>query len=300
MQINNIKRSAVIVGCARDCEAFLPAVLQNVTRIASLYSQVAFVFVENDSKDNTRTILQRWLSERAGSFLVCLNGLAAEGAKRTARLAIARNAYMKALHYHQLAKHDHLLVLDFDIVNANVISEESLVEAIRFLDSSRQNAGVFANQLPYYDIWALRHDVWCPDDCWAQIANRPPYVPRHRAIERYFTSRQIRISPDSPPVAVRSAFGGLGIYKLDFVRTARYVGLLPGGSEICEHVAFNEAAIRVGGLLYIFPRLLNHPPPEHIIPRLSGLRRLAADLDPRSYPVVRLYKRLLGQRRHSD
>jgi hypothetical protein len=297
VQVKDTKRSVVIVGCARDCEAFLPAVLQNVSRIANLYSHAAFVFVENDSRDNTREILQRWLSERANSFLVCLNGLAAQETRRTARLAIARNAYMEAMHYHHLAKLDHLLVLDFDIVNTNVISEESLGEAIRFLDSSSQNAAVFANQLPYYDIWALRHDVWCPDDCWGKIANRPAYLPRHRAIERYFTSRQVRISPDSPPVAVRSAFGGLGIYKLDFVRAARYVGLLPDGSEICEHVAFNEAAVRMGGILYVYPRLLNHAPPEHIHPRFSGLWRLAADLDPRSYPLVRLYKRLLAQKR---
>jgi mannosyltransferase 1 (CAP59) len=297
MQVKGVNRSVVIVGCARDCEAFLPAVLQNISRIATLYSDAAFVFVENDSRDNTREILQRWLNERASSFLVCLDGLAAQEKRRTARLAIARNAYMEALHYHHLAKLDHLLVLDFDIVNTDLISEESLAEAIRFLDSSSQNAAVFANQLPYYDIWALRHDVWCPDDCWAQIANRPPYFPRHRAIERYFTSRQVRISPDSPPVAVRSAFGGLGIYKLDFVRGARYLGLLPDGSETCEHVAFNEAAARMGGLLYIYPRLLTHAPPEHIHPRFSGLWRLAADLDPRSYPLVRLYKRLLMQKR---
>jgi hypothetical protein len=297
MRVKDFRRSAVIVGCARDCEAFLPAVLENISRIANLYSHAAFVFVENDSRDNTREILRRWLSERASSFLICLDGLAAQERRRTARLAIARNAYMEAVHCHHLAKRDHLLVLDFDIVNTEVISEESIAEAIRFLDSSSQNAGVFANQLPYYDIWALRHDAWCPDDCWAQIANRPPYLPRHRAIERYFTSRQIRISPDSPPVAVRSAFGGLGIYKLDFVRAARYVGLLPDGSEICEHVAFNEAAARMGGMLHIYPRLLNHAPPEHIHPRFSGLWRLAADLDPRSYPLVRLYKRLVVQKR---
>jgi Cryptococcal mannosyltransferase 1 len=297
MQTKDTKRSVVIVGCARDCEAFLPAVLQNVRRIANLYSHAAFVFVENDSRDNTREILHRWLSERPSSFLVCLDGLAAQEKRRTARLAIARNAYMDAVHHHHMAKFDHLLVLDFDIVNTNVISEESLAETIRFLDSSSQNAAVFANQLPYYDIWALRHDVWCPEDCWAKIANRPAYLPRHRAIERYFTSRQVRISPDSPPVAVRSAFGGLGLYKLDFVRAARYVGLLPDGSEICEHVAFNEAAVRLGGMLYIYPRLLNRTPPEHIHPRFSGLWRLAADLDPRSYPLVRLYRRLLGQKR---
>jgi hypothetical protein len=58
MQMKNIKRRAVTVGWARDCEIFLPAVLQNIARIANLYSQTAFVFVENDSTDNTRGMLQ--------------------------------------------------------------------------------------------------------------------------------------------------------------------------------------------------------------------------------------------------
>jgi Cryptococcal mannosyltransferase 1 len=291
MQIKNTKRSAVIVGCARDCEAFLPAVLQNVTTIANLYSHAAFVFVENDSTDNTREMLRKWLRKHACSFLVCLNELAAQEPRRTARLAIARNTYMEWLHSQHLEQFDHLVVLDFDSVNTSAISQESLTAAIRFLDNSSQNAAVFANQLPYYyDVWALRHDVWCPGDCLAEINNRPAYLPRHRAVERYLTRRQLSISPNTPPIAVRSAFGGLGIYKLDFVRAARYVGLLSDGSGVCEHVAFNEAAVRAGGVLYIFPELLNQAPPEHIHPPLSGLWRLAADLEPVVSPVRRLLK----------
>jgi glycosyltransferase involved in cell wall biosynthesis len=258
MEIKNTKRSAVIVGCARNCEPFLPTVLQNVTTIATLYSQAAFVLVENDSTDNTREILQKWLNKRGCSHLICLNELAAHETRRTARLAIARNSYMEVvLQSRNLAQFDHLIVIDFDDANANVISVESLMAAIRFLDSAKQNAAVFANQLPYYDIWALRHDVWCPENCWREIENRPAYLARHRAVERYVKRRQVNIPPNTPAVAVRSAFGGLGIYKLDFVRAARYVGLLPDGSEICEHVAFNEAIVRAGGVLYIFPKLLN-------------------------------------------
>jgi glycosyltransferase involved in cell wall biosynthesis len=283
MQIKNTRRTVVIVGCARDCETFLPAVLQNVATIASLYSQAAFVFVENDSTDNTREILQKWLSNRPHSFLLNPKVSRAHEAKPTARLAIARNTYMDALNSHRLAWFDHLVVLDFDNVNTTVISDESLAAAIEFLDNTSQNAAIFANQLTYYDVWALRHDVWCPEDCWAEVESRPAYLPRHRAVARYLTRRQLNIPPNAAPIAVRSAFGGLGIYKLDFVRAARYIGLRPDGSWICEHVGFNETAVRAGGVLYIFPKLLNQAPPEHIYPRLSGFRRLAADLDPRSY-----------------
>src|SRR5215471_6556117 len=224
MQIKNTRRTVVIVGCARDCETFLPAVLQNVATIASLYSEAAFIFVENDSTDNTREILQKWLSGRANSLLICLDGLIIREQRRSARLAIARNIYMDALHQHQFVEFDHLVVLDFDGPNADFIPERSLLAAITFLNSAPRNAAVFANQVPhYYDIWALRHDAWCPEDCWVQVENRPIYLPRHRAIERYVTTRQLNIPIDTPPVLVRSAFGGLGIYKLDFVRTARYV-----------------------------------------------------------------------------
>jgi len=299
-QIRHVKRSAVVVGCARNCEAFLLDVLQNIDRLTKLYFEVAFIFVENDSADDTPKILKAWLSHRPLSHLISLTGLATQETRRTARLAIARNAYMEMLDAACLAHFDHLVVLDFDDVNTTPISEKSFAEAMRFLDSCDQNAGVFANQLPYYDIWALRHDSWCPGDCWSEVENRPAYLPKHRAVERYFQQRQIEIDPNARPVPVRSAFGGLAIYKMKFARSARYVGVLPDGSEVCEHVAFNRDMVLAGGILYIFPKLLNNAPPEHVSHRLTGIRRYIADLDPQSYkfyhhlaPVMRACKGIL-------
>jgi glycosyltransferase involved in cell wall biosynthesis len=279
-----VKRCAVIVGCARNCEAYLLNVFTNIDKLTKLYYKVAFVVVENDSSDDTPKILQAWLRNRPDSHLISLNGLAVHEKRRTARLAIARNTYMEMLNAAYLTHFDHLVVLDFDNVNASPISEESFGEAIRYLDSCDENAGVFANQLPYYDIWALRHDYWCPGDCWSEVENRPAYLPRHRAVERYFRQRQIEIKPNTRPVPVQSAFGGLAVYKMKFVRFARYVGLLRDGSEVCEHVAFNRDVVGAGGMLYIFPKLLNHAPPEHVgQQRLMGVRRYLADVDPRSY-----------------
>ena len=211
MQIKNSERSAVIVGCARDCEPFLPTVLQNVTTIANLYSQAAFVFVENDSTDKTGEILQKWLSKRGGSRLVCLDGLAAREKRRTARLAIARNSYIEVvLQSPNFARFDHLVVIDFDDANTNGFSAASLTAAIRFLDSISQNAAVFANQLPYYDIWALRHDIWCPNDCWSEVENRPAWLPRHRAVERYVKSSTVKYSSQGPAYSCSISFRRIG------------------------------------------------------------------------------------------
>ena len=53
MSILHTKR-AVFAGCARNCAEAIPYVLNNVSRIAGLFAESAFVFVENDSRDATK------------------------------------------------------------------------------------------------------------------------------------------------------------------------------------------------------------------------------------------------------
>src|SRR5262249_57101791 len=77
-------------------------------------------------------------------------------------------------------------------------------------------------------------------------------------------TRQIAIPADMPPIVVRSAFGGLGIYRLAYALKARYRGLDEMGREVSEHVAFNEAIAAAGGALHIFPALRVWAPAQHL------------------------------------
>ena len=77
-------------------------------------------------------------------------------------------------------------------------------------------------------------------------------------------TRQIVIPPSLPPIAVRSAFGGLGIYRLPAALAARYHGVDATGRETSEHVAFNTTIGRAGGRLHIFPALQVHAPHQHL------------------------------------
>jgi hypothetical protein len=52
------KFKVLFAGCVRDCEKWLPSVLHNIERIASLYVEAAFIFVENDSQDRTKEIIK--------------------------------------------------------------------------------------------------------------------------------------------------------------------------------------------------------------------------------------------------
>src|SRR4030095_1532840 len=86
-----MNRSAVFTGVARDCAAHLPGVLQNLERFAASYRAASFLFVVSDSKDGTRTILERWLADGRSGRVIDLGALEERLAKRTERIAFARN-----------------------------------------------------------------------------------------------------------------------------------------------------------------------------------------------------------------
>jgi hypothetical protein len=69
-------KKAVFAGCARDCSNAIQDVLQNISRMAELFEQSAFVFAENDSKDDTKLELQRWCKNRQNARVLSLDGLA--------------------------------------------------------------------------------------------------------------------------------------------------------------------------------------------------------------------------------
>ena len=220
------KKRAVFVGTARDCSWFLPSVLQNVSRLAALYEDAAFVIAENNSEDETKSMLRTWLSRQSHGHLIDLDGLMAIEQIRTQRIATARNACLDFIFSGAYRDYDHLVMLDFDDVNALPISIEAFLAAVNFLEQNPIAAGVFANQaMAYYDIRALRHAIWCMDDCWKQVAARPRWMPLGLAKILYVDPRQFSIPVAARPIRVRSAFGGLGVYKMSKILDCRYDGL---------------------------------------------------------------------------
>src|SRR5215469_6714691 len=167
--------SAAFVGCAKDCAKHLQGVCENVERLAGLFDKSAFVFIENDSTDNTKEVLRTWVDKHPTAQLISRDGLQASCPVRTMRLAELRNTYLRHMR-HQMRGFDYLIVLDCDEVNENPINSASFERALEFLAQNSRRAGVFANQLgTYYDMWALRHPRLCPGDVWEEILD---YVTR--------------------------------------------------------------------------------------------------------------------------
>jgi hypothetical protein len=250
---------------ARNCEVFADRVLSNLDRLAGAYTNVAYVFGVSDCQDNTRAVFEAWLAKGHKGRVLDLGDLAPTLPLRTARIAFARNACLEAIEAAEFHAFEHVVVVDMDDVLAQSVSPDAFVAAGNWLDARPERAAVFANAAPlYYDIWALRHDPWCPADCWRPIWDSPSKRTETAAKLRELVRRQVPIPADIAPIPVRSAFGGLAIYKRKFVTGRQYKGTDALGREVCEHVAFNEDIGKSGGQLHIFTPLVVAAPVQHL------------------------------------
>jgi glycosyltransferase involved in cell wall biosynthesis len=263
---------AVFAVCVRNVERQLSLVLANIERLATIYDDAAFVFVENDSNDNTRRLLQGWCAARSNARLISEDGVVHRLPPRTVRIAWARNECLSRIKS-TFAEFNHMIVADGDEVNAAPINLEGFKRAAAFLEASPNRAAVFANQIGvYYDLWALRHKRLCPKDIWEETfdAARRNGLSDQEAYQRVFAPKLFSFNPGDPPVRVESAFGGLGIYKIKSVleNTHAYEGykiksiktagkIAHIGWQRCEHVSFHEGFAKRGQTLFIVPSFIN-------------------------------------------
>lgn len=230
--------SVVIIGTARDIDKHLPHTITKIKTIMSLFSKSYVIIYENDSNDKTLEILHKF--SRSTPNVKIINESNVPG-HRTQRLAHARNILMsEALKLNT----EYIVIMDLDEVN-------SALTATNFLTSFEYEntdwAVMTANQNnKYYDLWALRtYDNWMPFDCWE--------CTRNDTIDNCVNSRFKKINTNSKPIPVKSAFGGLGIYKTKYIKpTYKY-----DGASGCEHVPFNNEIVKDGGKIYINPKMIN-------------------------------------------
>jgi hypothetical protein len=274
-QLVNLKsKSVVFAGCARNCASYLPAIERNLRAIASLVGKFGLVVFENDSVDGTGERLRQLLPEANDRSITSLTGLDQRLLYRTERIAFGRNMVAAVLRAAPFNQYDFAVLLDFDDVNVAPVDPDVFAKTFEQLDKDDTWGAAFANSLGvYYDMWALRHPQVCPGDVWLQceLARLSGARSEEEAFQHHFRSRLFQIPTDLSPFPVESAFGGLGIYKLQcFVNTTggyrgdQLCAFQKDGKgyvlhyQACEHVSFHES-VRLQTRLHlkIVPNLVN-------------------------------------------
>lgn len=254
--------NVLVVGLVRNCAKFLKNDISILYNSLSEAKNLHWLLVESDSEDDTIDILKDAKLLNENFDYISFGDLYSKMPFRTERISFCRNAYLDQIKNNEKYNNiDYVVVCDFDGLNTS-LTKKSIRSCF-----IRSDWGVCtANQKgPYYDIWALRHKNWSPNDCFNQYNFLINYN-KNAAISFFISviSRMIRIPLDSDWIEVDSAFGGLAVYKKDAMLVSKYKGTTQSGIEICEHVPFHAGIKKYGYKIFINPNLINANIVEHV------------------------------------
>ena len=249
---NPPESSIAVIGATRDVGKFLPKLMKVFEECFSGFDKVYYFFVENNSADNTREVLQRLSAKHRNFYPLFLGDNIDQKSHKTERIAIARNYAISEVR-RKLPSIDYFAIADLDAINLGLT--KSAIESC--WEYSNWNA-MFANQPEgYYDIYALRHPIWSPNDFLIDFKLLENVFGKKIALDLSMHSKRIKIESNRPLIEVESAFGGLGIYSAAEIFNETYIGLDDDNNPICEHLSVNLGIKNKGGKLFINPAMTN-------------------------------------------
>lgn len=254
--------SVIVVGIVKNIGKTIKRDLEKLEESLGFFKEVHWFVVESGSSDNSKAILEELAKQNSNFNYKSINIIADSELMRTENMAKARNKYLAFLrNTSRINDYSYVIVADFNLLNKK-ISRKSLLSSWEQTDWDV----VTANQSgPYYDIWALRHPLWSPNDCWEHHAFLRKYVKFPEKATTYaMRSRMLTIPRNSEWIKVDSAFGGLAIYKSKILKSGSlYSGKNSQGQRICEHVPLHNHLTNEGARIFINPGMINARYTDH-------------------------------------
>ena len=223
-----------------------------IDNIILMFEEYFLIFVESDSTDNSKEIIKNYLFNKKG---ILLSKNLEKSLNRIKKLEISRNEYLNYIKKSKnLSLFDYMFVLDAD--NAN--NQLKFKDIENSLNKEDWNA-IFPNQkIFYYDIFALRIENHLEENFLEKIKNE---IGNNQSenLKKIFKKNMTKFfylnkNFDKRFINVKSAFGGLGIYRLEKVLEFSYESF---NGTTCEHVKFNKDIDNKYGKLYIDKNLIN-------------------------------------------
>lgn len=279
------KESVLVVGTIRNGSTQVVSDLKRIMNALNFVGQARALVIESDSEDDTVHNLEMLSREDPRIRHLSLGNIEPLLPDRIARLRFCRNRYITEIRENELYKSFTIIaVADLDGINSKIDSTYFKIglQTLQFFDA------VAANQLgPYYDVLALRHPYWSPNNWMSEFNFLSQYLGSRRAKIHSLSNRQIRIPSHLPPIKVESAFGGLCLYRRWVFEELDYN---QENSEIegeIDHVTLSRKIRTLGGNIVIHPGFINSNWTRHSI---TG-HRLFVWLD--SMQIFLLIRRML-------
>jgi hypothetical protein len=283
--------SVLVVGIVKNIENSIKLDISRIEKSLSFFKETSWYLVESGSSDKSKEVLEELTRNKKNFEYISLEDSTKSKLFRTEKMAMARNQYLDFIRKNDISqRYKYVVIADFNLLNSK-ISQHSILSSW-----AKSDWGVVtSNQSgPYYDIWALRHKYWSPNDCWGHHAFLMEHLKfPEKAITYAIRARMIKIPKDSDWIQVDSAFGGFAIYKSEvFKNTSFYRGIDKEGNQICEHVPFHEQLRNFGVRIFVNPNMINTNYTDHSR-RINGFFRV---LRLAQYPI-KLVKRSMNNKR---
>jgi hypothetical protein len=248
------KRKIVICGLGRNIETNISNIRQKTEFIGEQFEDYKIVCFENDSEDDSRNLLKKWVKENNKVHLLKCEPdpdcklkkkkgyeLGSLSKNRIDNMIYYREQYMTYVK-NNLSDYDYMMVIDFDLDGNqcmdglfHTIALEDKWDAV-FINGKISLFGTFGILTAAYDALAF---VSINDKVSRKSST---YTITKKFIEQNINTNGYKLIP------VKSAFNGYGLYKIKSIINCSY-----NGNEACEHINLANCMINNGCKLYINP-----------------------------------------------
>lgn len=235
-----------VIGLWRDAEKYISESLKNIESLSSVpNTDFDFYFYENDSEDNTKDILNKWISDKNGKvWSETLNFPKYGSVINIQRLVLLSHYRNKLLSMINETDSDYTLMIDTDIS----FKTEDLLELLNSMQEIDTSVMTVANirqpQIPdlmlnetsdsFYDVFALRD--------------------KYNNGGLYFTDCPLILKEDrdkwqnQEPIRILAGFSGFSLIKTEVLKKCKW-----STSSHSEHINFCLDVNRYGEI-YIIPK----------------------------------------------
>ena len=238
-------KNLIFAGLAKNCHSTLEknvSFLENFKREFPNINLIVYIF-ESDSTDGTKEYLNNLNSNIIKPFHE--NNLDEKFIFRTEKISYCRNFLLEQIRKDTTLNDIIYIPLDLDIEIFKFSTPQSFFNLIKTFIANKNIDAVFPFGYPYYyDIHALRASGWNTRSPWEVVSKINKYLIVGKLFTRYFViyRKQKRYYKKRPLVNVDSAFGGIGLYKVNknLFDKVQYSIDLDLGNYSCEHTKFNS------------------------------------------------------------
>lgn len=230
-----------VLALFRDSEEYIHNTLSSLDILNSL-GDFDFYFYENDSVDNTKNILQEWLTDKKGDLISeNINSPKFGSVTNIERLILLSYYRNKAKSLLQNSKSDYTLLLDTDIM----FTKEDFMCLYNFLEK-QQNAAMVVSNTRQYQIKDLMNNK-TQDSFYDVFALRDKF--NNNGL--YFTDCPFVLNDDrnkwdhNHPITIKSGFSGFCLSRTEILKKEDCFWSTCGHSE---HINFCYSISKYGSI----------------------------------------------------